>query len=527
MNELKEFKDMGLSPNTLKALKKKGFEEPTEVQRETIPLLMKQKTDIIVQAQTGTGKTASFGIPMIEKLVPSKKGVQAIILTPTRELAIQVSEEINSLKGTVKLSVAPIYGGQSIENQFRKLKSGIDIVVGTPGRVIDHINRGTLKLENIEYFILDEADEMLNMGFIEEVEEILKSTPTSKTMMLFSATMPQKILSLTKRYMKDATIIKIQKEDLTTSLTEQIYFEVNPDDKLEALCRIIDSEKDFYGLVFCRTKNDVDIISNKLMDRGYDAEALHGDISQFQRERILKKFKSKTINVLIATDVAARGIDIVNLSHVINYSIPQNPEAYVHRIGRTGRAGSEGTAITFVTPSEYRSLVFIKRFAKTEIKKQKLPEVQEIINVKKSRIKDEIFDIIHKEEFHDYLNLAKELIDHEDASNVIAALLKSSYGEELLQKNYAEIKEVKVDTKGTTRLFVALGRNDGYSGPKKLAEYIEKESKVDQKKIRDIRIFEAFSFVTAPFEEAEIIIEAFRKRKKGKRPLIDKAKDKK
>lgn len=529
MEKLAKFKELGLSDEILKALKKKGFEEPTPIQALTIPVLLAGETDMVGQAQTGTGKTAAFGLPILEKIDDKAKGVQAIVLTPTRELAIQVAEELNSLKGNKKLEIFPVYGGQSIDQQLRKLKKGVSIVVGTPGRVIDHIDRKSLNLNAIKYLILDEADEMLNMGFVEDVERILKDTNEDKSMLFFSATMPKEILTIAKKYMrKNMKIMEVKKEQLTTNLTDQIYFEVSEGDKFEALSRIIDVEKEFYGIIFCRTKLDVDEVTNKLMDRGYDAEGLHGDISQYQRERVLSKFKRKSINILVATDVAARGIDVNDLTHVINYSLPQDPESYVHRIGRTGRAGKEGTAITFVTPSEYRRLIFISKVARTEIRREKIPAINEVINTKKARIKAEIEEILGNDSFEETMEIAKELLEGRDALNVIASLIKHSYSDELDENNYREIREISsssVDKKGTARLFVALGKLDNLT-PKKLVELIKKETMVDEKHLKDIKIFEKFSFVTVPFEEAEIIVNIFKKKKNGKKPLVEKAKSK-
>ncbi|WGS64418.1 DEAD/DEAH box helicase [Marinitoga aeolica] len=526
MVKLEKFRELGLSEGTLKALKKKGFEEPTPIQEKVIPLLLAQDVDIIGQAQTGTGKTAAFGLPLIEKLKPSKK-VKAIILTPTRELAVQVAEEINSLKGSNKLNVLPIYGGQSIENQISRLKKGVDIVVGTPGRVLDHIRRRTLNLSYVKYFILDEADEMLDMGFIDDVEEILSNAPADRQILLFSATMPSRIISLAKKHMKNYKIISVKPEQLTTELTEQIYFEVSEQDKFEALCRIIDIEPEFYGLVFCRTKVDVDTVSNRLIDRGYNAEALHGDLSQYQRERILKKFKSKRANILVATDVAARGIDINDLTHVINYSLPQNPESYVHRIGRTGRAGKEGTAITFVTPEEYRKLLFIKRISKSNIKKMPIPKVKDVIETKKLRIKNEINSILEHGTYENYMSLAKEMLEDHDPQEVMAAVLKYAFQDELDERNYREIKEVSsVDKKGKTRLFVALGRDDDLT-IEKLKNMIKEYTNIQNIYLKDVRILDKFSFMTVPFEEAEIILQAFKKKKRGRKPIISKAKEKK
>jgi ATP-dependent RNA helicase DeaD len=526
VEKLTAFKKLGLSQNCLQALLKKGFEEPTQIQERVIPLFLSGLKDIIGQAQTGTGKTAAFGLPLIEKLKEGTRNTQALILTPTRELALQVSEEINSLKGNKNLHIAAIYGGQSIEEQLRRLHRGIDIVVGTPGRILDHLSRRSLNLASIDYLILDEADEMLNMGFIDDVEEILRHTNKNKRMLLFSATMPSRIIELAQRYMREYEIVRVQAEQLTVALTDQIYFEVEPADKFEALCRIIDVEHEFYGLIFCRTKIDVDEVSKKLIDRGYDAEALHGDISQFQRERILDKFKKKRLNILVATDVAARGIDIINLSHVINYSLPQDPESYVHRIGRTGRAGKEGTAITFVTPDEYRRLIFIKRIARTDIRRERLPKISEIIQTKKEKIKERLKTIIDSGTGEEYISLAQDMLKDKEAQKVLAALLKYTFRDELDEKSYNEIRDVSIDRKGTTRLFVALGSIDRIN-PQRLADFIKEKTRVDSRKIQDIRIFENFSFITVPFEEAEIIIHTFKKLKTGSRPMVERARERK
>jgi len=523
MKELELFKQLGLSDETLKALEKKGFEEPSPIQEQTIPLLLKGDIDVVGQAQTGTGKTAAFGLPLIERLNSKAGHVQALILAPTRELAIQVAEEINSLKGKSKLQIVPIYGGQAYSEQLRRLKKGVDIVVGTPGRVIDHINRGSLKVDKISYMILDEADEMLNMGFIDDIETILKATNKDKRMLLFSATMPDKILKLAEKYMGEYKIIRVEAKELTTNLTDQIYFEVAASDKFEALCRIIDIESDFYGLVFSRTKVEAEIISSKLIDRGYDAEALHGDISQHQRERILKKFRDKRINILVATDVAARGIDIHDLTHVINYSLPQDPESYVHRIGRTGRAGKEGTAITFVTPEEYRKIGFIKRVAKTDIRKESIPEIKDIITAKKERVETDIQNILDEGSYKEYLETAKSLMEKNNAEDVIAAVLKFALQDELLESNYKEIRKISIDRKGKTRLFVAKGKIDGMT-TKKLLDFISKKSGISKNKLREVQVYEKFSFVNVPFEEAEVILASFKSKGRGRRPLVERAK---
>ncbi len=518
------FNELGLSERVLNAINKKGFEEPTDIQILTIPVMLRDDTNIIAQAQTGTGKTAAFGLPLIEMIDSEAKGVQALILVPTRELAIQVSEEIHSLRGETNIKTMPIYGGQSIDQQLRRLKKGVHIVVGTPGRIIDHLKRKTLKIRGIDHLILDEADEMLNMGFIEDMEEIMKHTNSDKRTLLFSATMPQKIKDLARKYMDGYELVKAKKETLTTNLTEQIYFEVKVSDKFEALCRIIDIEDGFYGLIFCRTKIDVDSIANHLIDRGYDAEAIHGDISQQQREKTLNRFKKQTVNILVATDVAARGIDVNNLTHVINYSLPQDPESYVHRIGRTGRAGQEGTAITFITPSEYRRLMFIQRIAKTEIKKAKLPKVKDIINAKKKKIYDDLAAILEGDEVNtEYYNWAKTLLENNKPTDILASILNYCFEDELNPDAYGEIKEVaasrgrQLESHGTTRLFVALGKKDKLN-PKKLVKLITGRVHIKSRQIGDIQVMENFSFVTVPFDKAEKIVTSFKER--GQRPLF-------
>ena len=525
VNKLEGFAALGLSEKTIKALAKKGFEEPSPIQALTIPVLLKGEKDVVGQAQTGTGKTAAFGLPILEMIDKSNENVRAIVLAPTRELAIQVAEEINSFANGRKLKIVPVYGGQSIELQIRQLKKGVDIVVGTPGRVQDLIDRKILKLDKLEYFILDEADEMLNMGFVEDIEKILQATNEDKRMLFFSATMPAEILKIAKNHMKEYEVLAVKAKELTTNLTDQIYFEVNERDKFEALCRIIDLTKDFYGIVFCRTKNDANELVGRLNDRGYDAEGLHGDISQNYREVTLKRFKAKKINILVATDVAARGIDVNDLSHVINYSIPQEAESYVHRIGRTGRAGKEGTAITFITPREYRRLLQIQKTVKTEIRKERVPEIKDVIQAKKFRLMEDLNDILAQGDYENFKDFAKELLTGENSLDIIAALLKHSYDDILDENSYNEIGEIRLEKTGKVRLFIALGKKTGMN-PKKLVDYIISKAKVDNRKLKNVEVFENFSFVSVPFAEAETILAAFNEERNGKKPLIEKAKEK-
>ncbi len=522
---MKTFNDLGLTAETLAVLRQKGFEIPTQIQEQAIPVILTTNKDVVGQAQTGTGKTAAFGLPIIESIKENAKEVQALVLTPTRELALQVTEELNSFRGKKNLSIVPIYGGQSIDLQFRSLKKGVDIVVGTPGRIIDHLQRGTLRLDRISYLVLDEADEMLNMGFLEDVQKIIEKTSVDKRVLLFSATMPPEIKKIAQKYMREHISIKVTTGQLTASQTDQIYFEVSESEKFETLCRIIDMEEGFYGLVFCRTKVDVDKISNHLAERGYDAEGLHGDLSQNSREKILNKFKKGVINILVATDVAARGIDVQNLTHVINYALPQDPEAYVHRIGRTGRAGKEGNAVTFITPSEYQKLQHIKRKVMSDIRKATLPSIKDMIAMRRQKVKAQLENMIKTGQRAEHATLIQELLAVSDAKDIIAALLEHSFGEELDEKKYTEIGSAAVDTKGKTRLFIKRGKNDGLTSGK-LVTLLAEKCRLTSAKIKDIQILDNFSFVTLSFHDAEMVLDFFKKNEKG-RWVVQKAKDKK
>ena len=373
--------------------------------------------------------------------------------------------------------------------------------------------------------ILDEADEMLNMGFIDDIEEIFEQTPEQKKVLLFSATMPKPILNVAKKYMGDYHLVSVKSQQLTTTQTTQLYFEVREGDKFEALCRIIDIEPDFYGIVFAKTKLDCDFLTTKLNERGYQAQGLHGDVQQKQRERILKAFKEKKTRILVATDVAARGIDVNDISHVINYSLPQDTESYVHRVGRTGRAGKTGKAITFVTPQEYKRIVLIQRVTKTDIQKGDIPGVQEIMQARRVKLQADIDAVLAGQKCQQYLEIAKYLLENHSPEDVISALLKLNYQDGLTPDSFKNIDEVSIDQTGTSRLFIALGRRDGHS-PRSLVEMIQKEAGVSPRDIDDVRVMEEFSFVTVPFADAEVILHIFSKQKSNGRSLVSKAKDK-
>ena len=524
MIENDQFRELGLTDTTLGAIRNKGFEAPSPIQRLVIPVLLQNQNDIIGQAQTGTGKTAAFGLPILE-LFAEKTGVpQALILVPTRELALQVTDELLSFNINKKLSITPIYGGASISEQLRRLNKGTDIVVGTPGRILDHLRRGSLNLTQLHWLVLDEADEMLDMGFIEDVEQIMSHIEEPHRVLLFSATMPDRIKELSKKYMTNVSVLKVESPNITTDLTDQIYFEVKEADKFDALTRIIDVTPDFYGIIFSRTKVGVDELVNKLIDRGYAAEGLHGDVSQSLREKILRKFKRKNSNILVATDVAARGIDISNLSHVINYSLPQDSESYVHRIGRTGRAGNQGTAITFISPAEFRQFSAMKRQVKAEIRKEKLPTPQDIVAMKKSKIMDDLAEIIDGELYGDCGIMAREILANYPPEVALASLLKLAFKGELDESSYPEIRSFSVDRKGSARLFLALGRVDGFS-PRKILDLIIRECDLPSNKIDDIKVLDEFSFATVPFSEAERVTRALNNLSKG-RPIASMAREK-
>ena len=500
-----DFSTLGLSEQMLAAVRAKGFEIPTSIQRLTIPRLLSGENDIIAQSQTGTGKTAAFGLPILQQIEPSKDGVQSIILVPTRELALQAAEELLSFNHERRLSITAIYGGAAMSEQLRRLSRGVDIVVGTPGRVLDHIRRGTLKLDKVRFLVLDEADEMLNMGFVEDVEEIMSHTGEERRVLLFSATMPERIIRLSEAYMRDTEILRVESQHLTVDLTNQIYFEVREADKFDALTRIIDIESDFYGIVFCRTKLSVDEVATRLVARGYSAEGLHGDVSQAQREKILRKFREKAVNVLVATDVAARGIDVSNLTHVINYALPQDSESYVHRIGRTGRAGNEGTAITFISNAEMRRFNWMMRDIKADVKRETLPSPQDIVAMKRAKIKDDLQEIIEAETYGDYADIAAELLADHAPEVALGALLRLAFRSELDQSNYPEIRSFSVDRKGKARLFLALGGRDGYTG-RRIVDMLKRKCGLRDKHIDDVRIFENYSLVSVPFSDAEAVV---------------------
>lgn len=511
------FEDFGLSKETMKAISEIGFEEPTPIQAAVIPLIM-GGADIIGQAQTGTGKTAAFGIPIVEMCRKSERPF-AVILEPTRELAVQVAQEIDRVGSRKRVRVLAVYGGQSIENQIKALKHGVDVIVGTPGRIIDHLNRKTLSLSSIKIAVLDEADEMLNMGFIEDMEIILSKTPEARQTMLFSATIPHPIMSIARKHMKEPEKIRINPKDVVIPQIKQVFYEVREGDKLNALSRLLDVENPQLAIVFCHTKREVDEVSMKLGQLGYNASALHGDFTQARRDEVMYKFREGMLEILVATDVAARGLDIKNVSHVINFNIPQNPDSYVHRIGRTGRAGKSGIAITFVTPREYRHLRLIEQTAKTVIDKKRLPSADDVIKAREQNILKDIAGIIEAGSHTRYMQAVKSLSERHSFADIAAAAFFVAYG---------EIKEQapgeQAETKGMVRLFMTIGRKDKIKVAD-IVKSIASEANIPYSKIGNIDVLEKFTFVEVPAELADRVIRSVDDMiMKGKRVKIQEAK---
>ncbi|MCE7794535.1 DEAD/DEAH box helicase [Salipaludibacillus sp. CUR1] len=504
-----KFEDFQISDQLKRAITEMGFEAPSPIQEKVIPEIL-QRHDVIGQAQTGTGKTAAFGIPLLEHITEDSH-VQSLILTPTRELAIQVAGELQKLSRFKNVKTLPVYGGQSIGQQIKSLKRGVDIVVGTPGRILDHLNRRTLKLQNVHTLILDEADEMLDMGFIEDIEKILHQVNRERQTLLFSATMPPPIRKLSNKYMKQPKQVTISKGEVTAPSINQVYYKVLEKNKLDSLCRVIDSETIELGIIFCRTKKGVAELTEALQARGYMADGLHGDLTQSQRDLVMKKFRDSSVEFLIATDVAARGIDVQNVSHVINYDIPQDPESYVHRIGRTGRAGRDGIALTLVTPREMKHLRSIEAEIKMTIPAQSLPSVEEVVEKQQHVWKGQIIDLIENddEEGSLYDSLVADLLDQYSPEKVVTSLMKLAfYTRDDLNDDGYDFGETGAQ-KGMTRFFINVGRNVDLT-PKKLVDEVSRLIGVNPKSIGKIDIFENFTFMEVPEEVAPFVYEGLK-----------------
>lgn len=416
------FHELGIREDVLKSLEEMGFEQATPIQADTIPLAM-QGYDVIGQAQTGTGKTAAFVIPTISRLNKDQQAIQVLIMAPTRELAIQVADETGKLGKFSRLNVLPVYGGQPIDRQIKALKRNPEFIIGTPGRLLDHIRRKTIKLNQVHTVILDEADEMLDMGFLDDIEAILAEVPSERQTLLFSATMPDPIRRLAEKFMKNPQVVKIQPQGVTAPKIAQVYYEVAEKNKVDALTRLLDVESPELGVIFCRTKRGVDDLQKLLQSRGYLASGLHGDMTQRERDQVMHQFRQGTIDLLIATDVAARGLDVEGVTHVINYDIPQDIDSYVHRIGRTGRAGREGKALTLMTPREFKLLRMIESAIGKRIHKSLLPSLAELKARQQSRIMEKVLNGMEDTQ-PQFEELAEELLNQHDSIQILAAALR-------------------------------------------------------------------------------------------------------
>ncbi len=517
---------MNLQEEILRAVSDMGFEEASPIQTQAIPLQM-EGWDMIGQAQTGTGKTAAFGIPLLQKIDPEHKKPQAVVLCPTRELAIQVAEEIRKLaKYLHGIKVLPIYGGQDIGTQIRSLKGGVQVIVGTPGRVMDHMRRHTLKLETIETVVLDEADEMLNMGFLEDIETILEEAPKERQTVMFSATMPEEIRRIAEQFQTNPQLVRVLKKELTVPAIEQYYYMVRPKDKLEVLCRLLDMYRPKLSLVFCNTKKQVDDLVVGLQGRGYFAEGLHGDLKQNLRDRVMHGFRNGNTDILVATDVAARGIDVDDVEAVFNFDVPQDEEYYVHRIGRTGRAGREGLAFSFVVGREIYKLKDIQRYCKTKIQERPIPSMKDVSKIKVEGLLNRMDEVIAQEDLSRFVDAIETKMESTEYSTLelAAALMKISIGdegEEIDETPYASFgkdrkeggrrRRGEEDSRrrgdkgennyhpeaGMTRMFLNIGRNMGIR-PGDVVGAVAGESGIPGRTIGHIDIYDRYTFFEIP-----------------------------
>ena len=523
-----KFEELNIDERILRAIEDMGFEETSPIQTQAIPAVC-EGIDVVGQAQTGTGKTAAYTIPMLMKIDPQIKKPQAIVLCPTRELAVQVAEEIRKLaKYMSDIKVLPVYGGQKIVRQIKSLKTGVQIIVGTPGRVMDHMRRKTVKFDNINMVILDEADEMLDMGFREDMETILTETPQDRQTVMFSATMPKAIMDIARNFQKDARVIKVVRKELTVSNIEQFYYEVRPKNKTEVLCRLIDIYNPRLSVVFCNTKRQVDELISELKGRGYFADGIHGDMKQQQRDRVMDDFRSGNVDILIATDVAARGIDVDDVDMVFNYDIPQDEEYYVHRIGRTGRAGRSGMALSFISGKEVYKLKDIERYCKTKILAKPVPSLDDVKNTKLDNMFDKIKQTIEEGGLTDMVNLVEEHVNQEEytSMDMAAALLKMLIGDTLDRVDEVEDFHFDMDRDDSrmVRLFINIGKKDKIK-PSNILGAIAGESGMPGKLVGAIDMMDNYTFVDVPAIHAEKVLKAMNDNVliKGRRVNMEKA----
>ena len=523
-----KFDELNIDERILRAVEDMGFEETSPIQTQAIPAVL-EGIDVIGQAQTGTGKTAAYSIPMLQKINPDVKKPQAIVLCPTRELAVQVAEEIRKLaKYMSDIKVLPVYGGQEIVRQIKSLKAGVQIIVGTPGRVMDHMRRKTVKFDSVSMVILDEADEMLDMGFREDMETILTETPEERQTVLFSATMPKPIMEIARKFQKDARIIKVVRKELTVSNIDQFYYEVRPKNKTEILSRLIDIYNPKLSVVFCNTKRQVDELISELKGRGYFADGIHGDMKQQQRDRVMDDFRSGKTEILIATDVAARGIDVDGVDIVFNYDLPQDEEYYVHRIGRTGRAGKSGLALSFISGREVYKLKDIERYCKTKILAKPIPSLDDVKNTKLEVLFEKIKETIAEGGISDMIEMVENHVNQEDytSMDMAAALLKMIVGDTLDRIDEVENFhfDENADTSRMVRLFINVGKKDKIT-PANILGAIAGESGMPGRLVGAIDMMDNYTFVDVPAKHAEAVLAAMNDNVliKGRKVNVEKA----
>ena len=508
------FTELNLSKEVQRAISEMGFEEATPIQSLAIPHVLAGK-DILGQAQTGTGKTCAFGIPAVDMINTNEPGVQVLILCPTRELAIQVSEEIKSVcKFKPGVKVLPIYGGQSIDRQIMALKNKPRIIVGTPGRVMDHMRRRTLKLSTLKMLVLDEADEMLNMGFREDIDVIIKELPEQRQTLLFSATLSKEIKEIAKLYQKKPEHIVTEHKELTIPSVEQYYIEVRDSSKVELLCRLIDAKNIKLALVFCNTKKRVDELTSALQTRGYSAEALHGDMKQTERDRVMAKFRKGTIDILVATDVAARGIDVNDIEAVFNYDIPSDEEYYVHRIGRTARAGKKGVSYSFVFGREIYRLKEIQRYTKSIILPMEPPTIADVEVVRLEAATNQVLDLLEAGGYSKYSKVIEQILfksDDATSLDVASVLFKLAFDELDRQYEVSDLDDYSTNYRkeGMVRLFMNAGTMDKIQA-KNIVQGIASKSSLPGKLIGAIDIHKQFTFIEVPEEYADQVMESMR-----------------
>ena len=511
-----KFSETGLKKELLKSVNNLGFEVPTPIQEQVIPYLLNEKRDLVALAQTGTGKTASFGLPILQKIEIKNIKPQAIILSPTRELCIQITRDIKSYATYLKkINITAVYGGANIQTQIKSLKLGSQIVVGTPGRVIDLIKRKVLKLQSIKYVVLDEADEMLNMGFKEDLDTILSSTPSAKQSLLFSATMPKEVLRISKNYMSNPNKIEVAKRNQGADNVEHFYYMVNARDKYQALRRICDINPEIYGIVFCRTRRETKEIADKLMQDKYNADSLHGDLSQTQRDHVMNRFRKGHLQLLVATDVAARGIDINELSHVINYNLPDDNEVYIHRSGRTGRAGNKGVSLIIAHSREGRKIKAIEKMINKELILKQVPSGNEICQVQLMKLIEKVVNTEINPEITDYIIEIEKKLKHLKKSDIIKhfvsvefnrflSFYKNSTNLNIKEKTNKKRKKGRAE-KGYSRFFINLGKLNKLE-THNLIGLINEYTKERDIPIGKIDILRKFSFFEIDSQYEDIIL---------------------